>query len=528
MTTEDSEYVLAIDLGTSGPKVAFVSMQGDVVGPQFEPVDLIFPSTGGIEQDPDDWWQALGVASRRLCAEYPDAASSVIGVAATAQWSGTVAVDESGRALHRCLIWMDDRGAHATEEVFGSRAGVAGYKPAMLARWLKLTGGVPAHSGKDTLSHLLWFERERPDIAAATAVYLEPKDWLNLQLTGRAVATRDSAVLYWLTDNRNPETLDWDDSLIGRVGIPRRRLPPLIGATDVVGPLTPDAIVHLGLKAAVPVIGGTPDEQSAAIGSGALDLNAGHLYVGTSAWITCHVDYKKTSVTSGIASLPGPLPGTYFVANVQETAGVSLQWLADKVIFHPALQVDTAGHPFQLIDALAARSSQGAGGVMFTPWLNGERTPVDDHTIRAGWHHVSLDNDLPDLVRAVLEGVAYNLRWLNETVEKFLGQRFGSLRFIGGGARSDLWSQIICDVLGCPIERVADPDAANLRGVAMLAGLALGRIDREHLGGMVAVERVHTPTASDRLLHEDRYGHFRSLYKANKALHRRWGGRIDA
>ncbi|MBP7929430.1 MAG: FGGY-family carbohydrate kinase [Acidimicrobiia bacterium] len=528
MTTHDNEYVLAIDLGTSGPKVAFVSMEGRVVGTEFEPVDLIFPPGGGIEQDPAAWWEALGVASRRLCAQHRDMAASVIGVAATAQWSGTVPVDRSGRALHSCLIWMDDRGARATEEVFGSRPGVAGYKPTMLARWLKLTGGVPAHSGKDTLSHLLWFERERPDIAAATAVYLEPKDWLNLQLTGRAVATRDSAVLYWLTDNRNPATLDWDDSLIGRVGIERKRLPALIGATDVVGALTSGAVAHLGLDEPVPVIGGTPDEQSAAIGSGALDLNSGHLYVGTSAWITCHVDYKKTSVTSGVASLPGPLPGTYFVANVQETAGVSLQWLADKVILHPALKGDTASHPFQLIDALASRSSPGSGGVMFTPWLNGERTPVDDHTIRAGWHHLSLDNDLPDLVRAVLEGVAYNLRWLNETVEKFLGHRFGSLRFIGGGARSDLWSQIICDVLGCPIERVADPDAANLRGVAMLAGLALGRIDREHLGGMVAVERVHTPTASDRVLHEDRYGHFRSLYKANKALHRRWGGRIDA
>lgn len=541
-----SECIFAVDLGTSGPKVAFVRMDGEVVGTRFEPVDLIIASGGGIEQDPKTWWRALGVASRALCRSYPELTAAVIGVGVTAQWSGTVPVGRDGEPLHNALIWMDDRGASATEAVFGSRVGIAGYKPHLLARWLRLTGGIPAHSGKDTLSHLLWFERDRPEIAHRTAVYLEPKDWLNLKLTGRAAATHDSAVLYWLTDNRDPRKLRWDTSLIERAGVERHRLPELIAATDVVGALTDAAAAHLGLPKSVPVVGGTPDEQSAALGSGALAPGHGHLYVGTSAWITCHVGYKKTSVSSGIASLPGPLPDTYFVANVQETAGVSLQWLADKVLFHPW---PTDGHPrnpdpddpdlvsappdgsdlgradpdrFAALDALAAQASPGSGGVIFTPWLNGERTPVDDHTIRAGWHHISIENDVADLVRAVFEGVAYNLRWLNETVQRFVGHDFPTLRIIGGGARSDVWCQIIADVLECPIERVAQPEGANLRGAAMLTGLALGRIDRAALPEMTTIDRVFIPTVAHRSLHHDRFQIFRSIYTANRRLHRHW------
>ena len=195
-------------------------------------------------------------------------------------------------------------------------------------------------------------------------------------------------------------------------------------ATSVVGFLTQDAAAQLGIPAGTPVIGGTPDVQSAAIGSGAVRDYEGHLYLGTSSWLSCHIPIKKTDVLRGVASLPSPLPGRYFVANEQETAGACVNWLRDNVLYSDdELRSEPAPHDvLARIDRVAATAAPGSGGVIFAPWLNGERTPVDDHTIRGGWHNVSLRTDRADLVRAVLEGVAFNSRWLLDAVEKFTGR----------------------------------------------------------------------------------------------------------
>ena len=213
------------------------------------------------------------------------------------------------------------------------------------------------------------------------------------------------------------------------------------------------------------MVGGTPDLQSAAIGSGAVRDFEGHLYVGTSSWLTCHVPFKKTDLFHGIASLPSPLPGKYYVADEQEVAGASLNWLRDSIIFpDDALrQTTTPDDFFPLLDDVAATSPAGSNGVIFTPWLNGERTPVDDHRLRGGWHDLSLQTTRADLVRSVLEGVAYNSRWLLGCVEKFTGQPFPALNFIGGGAQSRLWCRIMADVLDRPIRQVEHPIRANVR-----------------------------------------------------------------
>ncbi len=305
-----------------------------------------------------------------------------------------------------------------------------------------------------------------PTSRAATWKYLEPKDWLNYQLTGRCAATFDSIVLHWVTDNRDPARVDYDPELLRIAGLDRAQLPDLVPATSIVGSLTEQAASALGVRAGIAVVGGTPDLQSAAIGSGAVRDFEGHLYVGTSSWLTCHVPFKKTDLFHGIASLPSPLPGKYYVADEQEVAGGCLEWLREHAL--------ETGDDFRTLDAVAGASAPGSNGVIFTPWLNGERTPVDDHTLRAGWHNLSLATTRSDLVRSVLEGVAYNSRWLLATVEKFVGRPFPWLHFIGGGAQSELWCRIMADVLEREIRQVEHPIRANARGAALLAGIALG------------------------------------------------------
>jgi len=203
---------------------------------------------------------------------------------------------------------------------------------------------------------------------------------------------------------------------------------------------------------------------------------AAHLYIGTSSWISCHVPFKRTSPTTNVASIPSGLAGRYLVANEHETAGACLNWLLDNVLYpDDGLGAPRPDAALERLNEVAARVPAGANGVVFTPWLNGERSPVDDHTIRAGFHNMGLATTRTDLVRAAFEGVAFNSRWLLEAVEGFCKRPFGSLAFVGGGANSALWCQLHADICKRTIRQIDDPVLANVRGAGLLAHVAAGR-----------------------------------------------------
>jgi xylulokinase len=515
------EHVLTIDLGTSGPKVATFTVNGTFVDGDVEPVALQLFDGDGAQQRPADWWDAIVAAAQRVHGRGAVSPDSYVAVAVTSQWSRTVPVDREGNALHDAIIWMDARGAEVVREVVGGRVRVQGYDPLKLRKWISVTGGAPSLSGKDPLAHILWLQRHHPDVARATWKYLEPKDYLNLKLTGRCAATYDSIVLHWLTDNRDLDKIDYDRSLLALTGIDRAQLPDLVAATSVVGELHNAAADALGVPAGTPVIGGTPDVQSATIGSGAVRDFEGHVYVGTSSWITCHVPFKKTDILRGIASLPAPLPGKYYVADEQEAAGACVNWLRDNVLFpDDALRATPVPvDVFRRLDEVAAGVAAGSGGVLFTPWLNGERTPVDDHTLRGGWHNLSLRSTRAEMVRAVLEGVAFNTRWLLDTVEKFTKRPFPWLHFVGGGAQSTLWCQIMADVLDRPIRQVEHPIHANTRGAALLAAYALKRLSIDDIAASVKIAQTFTPDPVARAVYDDLYGAVRDLHKQNKGIY---------
>src|SRR4029453_2943173 len=194
----------------------------------------------------------------------------------------------------------------------------------------------------------------------------------------------------------------------------------------------------------------------------------------------------KTDALHSIATVPGLDSRSYLVANNHEAAGLCLRWLRDSF---------TLGEPaaFERLIELAEGAPPGSGGVIFTPWIAGERSPVDDRNARGGWHNLSVETGNAELIRAVLEGVAYNSRWLGEAVERFVGGRLGSLGIFGGGAVSDLWCQIHADVMDRTVERVAEPLHTNLRGAALMASLALGAGSREEVRELVGVDRAFTP-----------------------------------
>ncbi len=520
MPALSGKYILTIDLGTSGPKVALFTMKGEAVAHTFEPTRLLLLPNGGAEQCPDDWWDAIKKASSRLLGEGHVPAGDIAAVCCTAQWSGTVAVDRSGRHLANAIIWMDSRGAPQVKKMAGGLIRFEGYNVRKLARWVRLTGGIPANSGKDPVAHILYMKEEMPDIYEKTYKFLEPKDYINMRLTGEFFAGYDSITLHWVTDNRDPARVAYDDKLIRYSTLDREKLPDLKRAVDILGPLKPEVADELGLSRNVKVIMGTPDVQSAAVGSGAVRDYEGHLYIGTSSWLTCHVPFKKTDVLHNMASLPSAIPERYFIGNEQETAGGCLNYLRDNILY-PQDELATGIPPpdlFQILDRIVEKVPAGSDRLIFLPWLYGERTPVEDRYVRGGFFNQSLKTTREHLIRSVYEGVAYNARWLLQGVEKFTKRPFPWIHMIGGGAKSGIWCRIHADVLGRTMRQVKDPILANSRGAAYLASVALGQLTFEEIPEHIQIQETFEPNPENRKIYDELFPEFVRLYRRNRKI----------
>jgi xylulokinase len=517
------KYVLAVDLGTGGPKVAIVSTEGDVIDHTVRTNRLVLIDGGGVEQDPEEWWSSIADAMRDLVGRGVVPAEDIVAISVTAQWMVTIPIDEKGNPLSNAISWMDDRGARYAKRV--SSGGLAipgvGYNALKLRQWIRLTGGVPSRTGKDPVGHILYLKNEEPELYRAAHKFLEPMDFLNMRLTGRCVASYDSIVGHWVTDNRDLNHVDYHDELLEWVGIDRAKLPDLVPTGTVIGTITPEIARQLGLGEHVQVVTGTGDTSSAGIGSGAVRDLEGHIYIGTSSWLSCHVPFKKTDILHNITSLPSGIPNRYWVATEQDVAGGALTWLVDNILLaDDALSVVNA--PDDMIVALnelAMTAPPGSNGVIFFPWLAGERTPVDDHRIRGGWIDLGLGTKRADLVRAVFEGVALNARWMLVYAEKFTKHRFDGLTFIGGGAQSDMWCQILADVLDRPIRQAAAPRQANVRGAAFSASVALGELKWDDIPAKVEIAQTFQPDRSNAKTYDILFDAFTEFYKKNKGIY---------
>lgn len=520
------KYVLAIDLGTSGPKVALVSLQGELLGSEFQENRVLLLPDGGAEQVPSEWWDAINAAVKRLLDRKLARNEDIAAIGATGQWSGTVAVDKEGSAIGNAVIWMDSRGQPFVRKISGGAVEFEGYGVGKLIKWLRLTGGIPGNSGKDPIAHILYLKHIHPGVYEQAHKFLEPIDYIGSLLTGKIAASVNSIALHWVTDNRNIHAIGYDESLIQLSTIGRDKLPDLRPANDILGTLLPSIAKEWGLREDVKVIMGSPDVHSAAVGSGAVTDNATHLYIGTSSWMTCHVPYKKTDVFHNLASLPSAIPGKYLLSNEQECAGVNLQYLRDNIFFHDdELKTDKPADAYKLFDQIAARTPAGSGGLLYLPWLYGERTPVEDRFVRGGFLNLSLSANREHMIRAAFEGVAFNARWLLKYVEQFIGKPLDAINFVGGGAKSGVWSQIIADVLNRPIHQMKDPIEVNMRGAAMLAAASLGHIRYEDIASRAPVAKTYEPNPSHRKIYDEMFEEFLAVYEQNKKIFARLNGR---
>jgi xylulokinase len=523
MAQTNEPVILSIDQGTSGLKAALITIQGRVLGWQSEPIQLFLTADGGVEQSPEEWWQAFIICTRRLLAEGVVTPSSVIAVCCSTQGEGTIPVDREGKALMNCVLWMDMRGKPDLINQFKGLVNISGMSALKVLNWIKLTGGMPSASGKDPAAHMLFIRNHYPDVYARTYKFLNVLDYLNLRLTGVFAATYDSILTSWVTDNRDPDKIHYDPGLVRSSGVDGDKFPEIVPCTAILGTLKDKVAEELGLPPTVKVVAGAIDNTAAAIGAGAVEDYLPHLYIGTSSWITAHVPFKKTDIGSSMASLPCALPGRYMLTALQATAGGNLNFLRDKIIYNKDELLQEAEVPdiFKYLDQIAARVPPGANGVIYTPWIWGERAPVEDNNLRAGLYNLSLNNSREDIIRAFLEGIALNTRWLLQPVKKFLKRDVDKIHIVGGGAQSDIWCQIFADVMGVCIKQVEDPVYANARGAAWIGAVGLKEIHFVDITVMVKFKQTYLPIEKNRSLYDQRYEQFLMIYNQMKNVYHR-------
>ena len=516
----DTRYVLALDLGSGGPKAAIVSDDGQVIASADEKTATYLLPGGGAEQDPEEWWTGIQKVARKTIRDAGVPADKIVAVACDSQWSVVVPVDEHGEPLMRAVHWLDHRGGPYNRKIAAGFPSIQGYGLAKLLKWIRLSGFAPTHSGVDSLGHVLFIKNERPEIYAKTHKFLEPMDYLVSRLTGKITATQKTMAPFMIVDNRQWGSCEYSDALLNLAGVEKEKFPQLLPNDGIVGSLQPAVAKELGLQSSTRVVTGISDSNASIIGSGAVQDFESIIYIGTSQYMTCHLPFKKTDIGSFMATIPSPFKSRYYLFGEQLTGGQCVEFFLNNLIYCDD-KFDTGSQPedcYERFDAVASQAPAGSGGVIFLPWLNGSGVPQENANARGGFFNLSLKTTRIHLTRAVMEGLAFNNRWTKGPAEKFIGRPIDLFRFSGGGALSEVFAQIHADVLKLPIHQVDDPLNTTVRGTALLALVILGYRSLEELPGLVRIKKVFEPDPSNREIYDHMYTQYRQLFNKNKKV----------
>ena len=478
-----ARHVMAVDLGSTGIKVAVVDETGRVRSSAGEVIPLVFTADGGVEQDPHLWWSALGRCARHATADAGCTAGDITLVAVTSQYTSTVPVAADGTPVGNTIMWMDGR---------GSRHNTASRQPEQRARWLDLHGMAP--SGNDDIGHIAFIRNELPDVYAAAAAFVEPMDALAARLTGRVTATQNTMFPMLSVDNRTWGVTEYSDELLAMSGLDPHKLPPLVPMGAPRGDITADAAAHLGVSPRAVVTGATIDSVTSAVGTGAIEPSTCGLIIGTTSVMGTHLGSKRHDIEHGLTTAPSPLPGTWFLVAENGIGGKALDVFVNNMVYaDDGLGREVAPDSFDAVLAAAAAVPTGSNGVLFQPWLVGSMAPGLQRRMRGGFANIGLATTRSDMARSVLEGVAMNAAWLLPYFSALAGQSYAEVTLGGGGAGSALWGQIVADCMGIPVRRLANPRTTNAHGAALLALAETGSFALAELPALLAVQQVHHP-----------------------------------
>jgi xylulokinase len=499
-------YLLGIDVGTTGTRAVIVRPDGNVIGAAtagHQPMRMAKPAWA--EQDPEDWWQATVSAIRAALERSGVKGSEIAGVGLSGQMHGVVLLDGARTVLRPALLWCDQR-SQAHCDWITSRVGAE--------RLIKLALN-PALTGFSA-PKLLWVREHEPALYQRVAHFLLPKDYVRLRLTGEFatdVSDASGTLLFDVAGRR------WSKDLIMALGVDERMLPRVFESTEVTGEITAETALLTGLKAGTPVAAGAGDQAASAVGNGVVSPGLTSATVGTSGVIFAYTEEPKLDPQGRIHTFCHAVPGKWHVMGVTQGAGLSLRWFRDELGAGETRYAERTGaDPYDVMLREAEKAPPGSDGLLFLPYLMGERTPHLDPGARGMWFGLTASHSRAHLIRSILEGVAFSLRDALEIFDE-LSIPVREVRVSGGGSRSFLWRQIQADVYGREIVSLREAEGSAF-GAALLAGVAGGVYAsvEESAREAIQVREQMLPHPGHLRVYDRQYRVYRRLYPAVREL----------
>ena len=494
------EVLLGIDLGTTGVKGLLVDEEGKVVDSETQEYPLIAPRPGWAEQDPLVWKEKSLEAIRRLCMRNPGKRIEAVGL--TGQMHGLVMLDGRGEVIRPAILWCDQRTSRESEEIHR----IFGHQ-----NFVRITGN-PALTGF-TAPKILWVKKEEPDNFSRVAKILLPKDYLRFVLTGEFfsdVSDASGTSLFDVAKRR------WSEEVVKGLGIRMEWLPEVRESCEVAGRITREVSRVTGLPEGIPVVAGAGDQAASAFGCGIVREGVLSLTLGTSGVVFCATDTMKREEEGRLHSFCHAVRGKWHLMGVMLSAGGSFRWWRDNLgEWEKSIARREGVDPYEVLTREAGESPPGAEGVVFLPYLAGERTPHQDPFARGVFFGISLATGRSHLIRSVLEGIGFGLKDSLELM-KGMGLGFEEVRIVGGGARSELWRRILASILELPLLRLEVEEGSSY-GAALLAGVGGGVFqDEEEVEKLVRVREKTQPVEDWVDIYRRIYPLFKELYGSLK------------
>lgn len=524
---KDAAYILACDIGTTAIKTCLFLVDDKIklIESAGEGYPLTVLESGGAEQNPDDWWHAMCVTTEKVLKKAKISPNQVAGISFCSQMQGLVLVDRDGVPVRPAMSYMDQRAREELKKGFGFGPTVSGCNIFRLLKSLYITKTVSA-SVKDPVWKYKWVEANEPENFKRVYKWLDVKEYLILKCTGRFIMTKDSAFATMLYDPRKDREC-FSESMCEMFGVNSKHFPEIIRASEEAGKLSMKAAKELGLKEGTPVFGGGGDASLIGVGAGAVKLGSTHIYCGTSGWVSTVEDHMLTDINAMIGTTVGADEGHYNYFAELETAGKCLEWVKDHLALDEIdiyLEKKRVSESQEVIYAslydymmyVINKIPAGSNGVIFAPWLHGNRCPFEDANARGMFFNIGLDTGKTELIRSVLEGICYHMRWMLEAEEKKV-KTSKVIRFVGGGALSPIACQTLSDVIGRKVETVENPQNVGAVGAALVAAVGLGKISNiEEAESFISISGTYFPNAGNKKTYDRLFEIFKELYYANR------------
>ena len=493
------QYLLGVDLGTSGTKTVLFDTSGNAICSKTIEYPLYQPENGWAEQDPADWWHATHNSIKYVIDKSGIKASEIAGVGLSGQMHGLVMLDKSGKVLRNAIIWCDQRTAKECRQMNS----LIGEK-----RLIEITAN-PALTGF-TASKILWVQNNEPAIYEKCEHILLPKDYIRYLLTGEFATDMSDAAGMQLMDVPGR---CWSEEILFKFNIDKSRLGKLYESPEVTGTVSRQAAELTGLLEGTIVVGGAADNSAAAVGTGVVRAGNAFTTIGTSGVIYAISDNVSIDPKGRVHTLCSAVPGKWTLMSCTLGAGLSLKWLRDTCCSEEIAESEKLGvDPYVVMDRLAENVRPGAGGLVYLPYLMGERSPHPDPYCRGVFFGLSALHTRANMIRAVMEGVAFSQL---ECVDVFREMQVDIEDMVacGGGGRSSLWRQMLADMYGCPVSTVK-ADEGPAFGAAILAGVGAGIYDtvESACDSLVGKQLIQSPNTATKEQYSGYYKLYKKLY----------------